>query len=127
MAEIETEQEMSRAEVAAYFHEFADKLSGERTQEEESTTDETDSDEAFVSNESDTHGKTPQGEHGGKVTFTAGNESATVNPPDTVLFEIEVDSTSGMLESSANETIEFTLNWETEESEDDEDDELDIQ
>lgn len=137
MAEIETEREMSRAEVAAYLHEFADRLggggsaggetSGERASGGEFVTaaeDERD-DEASVSNEADAPGKTPQGEYGGKVTFTVGNESATVNPPDTVHFEMAVDSTSGMLESGARETVEFALHWDAEAT--DENGELDIQ
>lgn len=137
MAEVEAEREMSRAEVAAYLHEFADKLGGGmgdetnrgQSTEGESTTaseNEADSAEAFVSNEADTPGKTPEGEHGGKVTFTVGNDSATINPPDTVRFEMAVDSTSGVLESSAHETVEFALHWDTEAT-DEEDNELDIQ
>lgn len=139
MAEVRAEREMSRAEVAAYLHEFAERLGGERRENDERNREQSSEggfiaaseDEAASSgtSESDdtdhTSGETTQGEHGGKVTLTVGNDSATVNPPDTVRFEMAVDSTSGMLESSARETVEFALHWDTDATE--EDDELDIQ
>lgn len=140
MAEVEAEREMSRTEVAAYLHEFADKLGGERPAGGE-TSGEQPSNGEFIEapgNETDTEEsssddtdrgteETTQGERGGNVTFTVGNESATVNPPDTVRFEMAVDSTSGMLESSARETVEFALHWDTEETDEDGDGALDIQ
>jgi hypothetical protein len=123
MAEIETEREMSRAEVAAYFHEFADKLGGGRTGGETSQEETTDGEFIEASDdEADDRESTSddtEEEHGGKVTLTVGNESATVNPPNTVEFGMAVDSTSGMLESSERETVEFALRWDTEATDDD--------
>jgi len=149
MAELEAEQELHRAEVATYLHEFADKLAGEdvrgggeASREGESETSSsaavrdqrTDSAEMMRENGSEessreetsheTAERTDNDVHE-KVTFMVGNESATINPPDTVRFDMSVDSDSTMLESGARETVTFALHWDREAV--DSDDELDIQ
>ena len=58
------------------------------------------------------------------MTFTLGNDSATVTPPETIQFEVAVDSTAGMLESGSHETVAFTLQWDAEPTDDE--GELDI-
>ena len=144
MADVETEREMSRAEVAAYLHRFADRFGGtgangsNRTHDDGETSDDPenadadsvdadrtdpDSAEAFVEEGTDNADDETRA-RGGSVTFTVGGESATVNPPETVQFRLAVDSTSGMLESGDHETVTFTLDWDSEPPADD--DTLDI-
>lgn len=97
MAEIETEQEKTRAEIATYLREFADEL------------------------DPNTEILDPQAENGGKVTIIAGNESATINPPESVSFGVEVDTESSLLEAGATRGASFTLQWDEEQVEETDD------
>ena len=130
MADVETEREMSRTEVAEYLHTFANRFGGadtnDRTHGASADTESANADsaEAFVGDSTDDETDGTTREHGGSVTFTVGGESTTVNPPETVQFRLAVDSTSGMLESGEHETVAFTLEWDSEPTEDD--DTLDI-
>ena len=123
MADVETEREMSRTEVAEYLHTFANRFGGADTNDRTHGVN-ADSAEAFVGDSTDDETAGTTREHGGSVTFTVGGESTTVNPPETVQFRLAVDSTSGMLESGEHETVAFTLEWDSEPTEDD--DTLDI-
>lgn len=104
MVELETEGELTRSEVAAFLREFADELDigaidrdrerfdGERR--DEST------DEAPLESE--------------RITFIVGGDSATVTVPNTVEFDVEVESRSPMLSSSVSQEIDLELKWEVE-------------
>lgn len=88
MAEIEVEQEKTRAEIATYLREFADEL--------------------------DPKGEMigSPAENGGKMTVIAGNESATINPPESLYFEVEIDTEASLLEAGADRGATFTLRWD---------------
>lgn len=108
MADVSAETEKTRAEVADYLREFADELSppGERA----------------VENDQQGSSRTPDG---GKVTVIVGNESATINPPATLSFGVEVDANDSLLGSPTGERgVTFSLNWSSEDVETD--DKLDI-
>ena len=150
MTEVETEQEMTRTDVATYLREFADKLDGRATEHPESNRQEgtgrrsTDAarDDAGadpVTRESDTDAtgtrekRTEGSDDGGRdetegrtaskpderITFMVGNESATINPPETVRFQMAVESDSTILESGTREIVEFSLHWDSENVADD--------
>lgn len=102
MTEIEAEREMTRDEVADYLREFADQL--DRTGPEIPTDD--------------------VGTDDGKVTLVVGNDSATINPPETVVFEIEVESDTSLVGTDVEESVEFGLTWRAEDIE--EHDEIEI-
>jgi hypothetical protein len=56
-----------------------------------------------------------------KVTFLVGNDSTTINPPETVAFEMAVDSESSIFGAETGRTARFALHWDEENvSEDDE-------
>ncbi|MFC7044421.1 amphi-Trp domain-containing protein [Halobacteriaceae archaeon GCM10025711] len=90
MAELEAEQQKTRAEIAAYLREFADELAT-----------------------------------GEKVTLLVGEDSATVNPPETLTFGVEVEQDSSLLEADDEQSVSFELEWVREEREET-DDELDV-
>lgn len=62
---------------------------------------------------------------GGKVTIIAGNESATINPPERVRFDVSVDTDSSMLDAGRDHSATFTISWDAEAVE--EDDELRVE
>lgn len=97
MTEIEAEQQMSRSEVADYLREFADQLDTSRIASEGISRDEDEDDP--------------------RVTFMIGNDSATINPPETVQFEVSVESESSIIGESGEQEVEFELAWETEAAE----------
>lgn len=128
MADIKTDREMSRAEVATYLHRFADKLGGDaddatrtdRTTENDAASSESETTAATDEVDgTDQRSQTEPESANKRVTFTLGNDSATVNPPETIEFEVAVDSTAGMLESGSHETVTFTLQWDAEATDDD--------
>lgn len=102
MTEIEAEREMTRAEVAEYLREFADQLesSGPEIPHAEGTTN--------------SESGTDAGD--GKVTLVVGNDSATINPPETVAFEIEVESDSSLVGTGVEESVAFEVTWRAEET-----------
>lgn len=57
-------------------------------------------------------------ERGEKVTFMAGNESATVNSPETILLEIEISEGTSLLGTEPEQTVAFALHWQVSEQED---------
>ncbi|WP_049972291.1 amphi-Trp domain-containing protein [Haladaptatus cibarius] len=126
MAELEAEFEKSRSEIASYLREFATKLdaneaslteSGGRTHHSTETASPTDSVDGGTEQPSETRSSE-------KVTILVGNDSATVNPPETLSFSVAVDSDSSLMESGAEESVSFTLRWASEEV--GEDDELSV-
>jgi hypothetical protein len=48
-----------------------------------------------------------------KVTFFVGNDSATINPPETMTLDVAVDSDSAMLSSANRRSVDFHLEWDT--------------
>lgn len=54
-----------------------------------------------------------------KVTFFVGNDSATINPPETMTLDIAVDSDSAMLSSANRRSVDFHLEWDTDGVDDD--------
>ncbi|MFH5801379.1 amphi-Trp domain-containing protein [Haladaptatus sp. CMAA 1911] len=131
MAELEAEFEKSRSEVATYLREFADKLDSDGTGRSDGTGPET----GIATNESreagsatDSVGSSPseslESTSTQKVTLLVGNESATMNPPETVSFSVAVDSDSSLMDSGSEESVSFVLRWASDEVETD--DELSV-
>ncbi|KTG08160.1 hypothetical protein AUR64_00875 [Haloprofundus marisrubri] len=60
-----------------------------------------------------------------KVTFLVGNDSATINPPETVSFDVAVDSDSSLMEAGTRERVDFSIAWDADSVP--EDDELRIE
>lgn len=87
MAELDTEKEQSRAEVATYLRKFADQL--------------------------DPRGDVgdPGSENDRSMTVIVDNESATITPPEMVYFQVEVDTDSSLLETGLDRGITFSLEW----------------
>lgn len=107
MTELEARQEMTRTEVADYLREFAAQL-----------------DTSSAAAGSRPH--QPGEDDDGRVTFMVGNDSATINPPETIMFEVEVESDSPILGGEEQE-VEFELTWQAEASSDtDDEEELEI-
>lgn len=61
----------------------------------------------------------------GKITLLVGNDSATVNPPERILFGVEVGRDSSLMGGEKGEVVEFRLHWNADDVP--EDDELSIQ
>ncbi|MFC7223513.1 amphi-Trp domain-containing protein [Halalkalicoccus sp. GCM10025322] len=118
MGNVSSSHERSRAEIADYLRKFADEL---------------DSDGARSSGETDEdvgRGDGPtapdRANGGGKVTIVAGNESATINPPETLTFDVEVETDTSVLKGRATErSATFSLRWNADYVE--EDDDLSVQ
>lgn len=47
-----------------------------------------------------------------KVTFYVGDDSATINPPETMTLDVAVDSDSAMLVSASRRSVDFHLEWD---------------
>lgn len=143
MAELEAERDMSRAEVAEYFHLFADKLDTGDSSKSTGAYGPTDrqverdevrgGEETAASGDTESQGQTEyqsetavtERSSAGKMTFMVGNESTTINPPDTVTFEVTVDSESSLIGSETGRTARFALHWD--DADVAEDEELSIQ
>ncbi|AGB39001.1 hypothetical protein [Natronococcus occultus] len=146
MASLETTQERTRSEIAAYLREFADELDPE-TRTEDATrdgstgtvgTDTTDSagigdtrtddrdDDLLGTDDRDDEPVDTDGAHvGDKVTVIAGNESATINPPRTCAFDVAIDTDSDLLDTGAERSTSFTIRWDADHVE--ADDELTVE
>lgn len=104
MTELSSVQESTRSEVAQFLREFATQL---------------ESSEAVVGDhyaESDA-GASPEERKrtpDGKVTLTIGNESATINPPETVEFGVEVGDDDPLVGGETERRLEFALAWDAE-------------
>jgi hypothetical protein len=102
MAELESQGELTRSEVATFLREFAneidDGLVDRRSDREEIGEELTDE------NSLDTK----------RITLIVGGDSATVTLPETMEFDVEIESRSPMLASGAHQGIEFELSWEIE-------------
>lgn len=105
MAEIDTQKRMSRSEVAEVLHEFASQL--ERSRDADVTIGE---DEPRTGNN--------------KVTLVVGNHSATINPTESIDFDIEIDAKDPLVGSEVKERVIFDMSWTHEQIEEDEDVEI---
>lgn len=54
-------------------------------------------------------------EQGDKMTFVAGDESATINPPENVHFKIETTTDSSWLGGDDGRSFSLELGWEADE------------
>lgn len=145
MSQIETRRELTRAEVADYLREFADELDVKRSLGGTADAGHTTSTSADDEHRSDTtagsertSGTTADDERGPtndpnasatserttyeKVTILVGNDSATVNPPETVDFEVAVHSDSSLMESGERQRVSFVMEWDAREVDDAADD-----
>lgn len=107
MTELSSVRKSTRSEVAQFLRQFASQLEQA---------------EAVVgghSTESGAEARVP-GEDGstpgpdGKVTMTVGNDSATINPPETVEFEVEVGEDDPLVSGETERHLEFGLTWDAE-------------
>lgn len=97
MTELEATNEMTRSDVAEFLREFAVQL--------------------------DTAGPTtdaPAEADSNRVTFMVGSESATIDPPEMVRFEVEVDADGSLVGDDVEHEVEFELAWTTDGTEADE-------
>lgn len=121
MADVSAETEKTRAEIAEYLREFADELSpeGDRSVDaDRSEGSRTDDDRSTAGESRSTDGR--------KVTVIVGNESATISPPETMSFGVEVDAEDSLLGGPTGERgVVFSLGWSSEDVETD--DELGIE
>ena len=135
MVELESGGRMSRDEVAAFLREFVEEL--EEGSTNVTTTAEPDDrrTDAAGSQRTDATGGGRRREDAGRndpddrtieerertvpsdasrITFVVGGESATVTVPETLEFDVEVESRSPLLKSGVNQEVEFHLSWEIE-------------
>jgi len=102
MVELESEGDMTRSEVALFLREFADEVDdgtfASHLDQEERRDEATGEDPLEAK----------------RTTLIVGGDSATVTVPETVEFDVEVESRSPMLSSGVHQEIEFELSWEIE-------------
>lgn len=127
---------MSRAEVAAFLREFVEELEDESgtvatgvEQDDRRSGATSDRDDATGNDrrrgDADRNDGALEGRErtvasdASQITFVVGGDSATVTIPETVDFDVEVESRSPMLTSSTSQEVEFHLSWEIEEQGDD--------
>lgn len=48
-----------------------------------------------------------------EITFVVGGDSATVTIPESIEFDVEVQSRSPMLKSTVSQVVDFKLSWKT--------------
>lgn len=140
MADVSTESEKTRAEVAEYLREFADELSprGEgaiddgrdssRMGQDRTGTEDARTGDAEVGNSREAGDRTTDDRTATdrKVTVIAGNESATIVPPESLSFAVEVDSEDSLLGGPTGERgVTFSLGWSSDDVETD--DELGVE
>lgn len=130
MADVSTESEKTRAEVAEYLREFADELSPREDEPVDDTEGRSQMGRDRTGTEDSRTGGTETGSTRSaadrKVTVIAGNESATITPPETISFGIEVDSKDSLLGGPTGQRgVTFSLGWSSDDVETD--DELDVE
>ena len=130
---------MSRAEVAAFLREFVEELeSGSANVTTTAERDDRQSGDAAGRRDDGTRGGRQRADadradrddrddrtiddrdrtvpnDASRITFVVGGESATVTIPETLDFDVEVESRSPLLKSGVNQEVEFHLSWEIEE------------
>ncbi|WP_254273133.1 amphi-Trp domain-containing protein [Haloarcula marina] len=111
MSQLDSSHEMTRSEVAEYLREFAAQL------------DTAEGEAAPTPGQPNRRDARP---NDGRVTFMVGSDSTTINPPDHLTFEVEVDSDTSFVGGERRQAVDFELTWDVEEDEDDGEDELEI-
>jgi hypothetical protein len=132
MASFERTQDRTRTEIADYLRSFADELDPETGSETvgndgTQTLDDGSRDDSLLGDDS-TAGTDTRDDAAGvgdKVTVIAGNESATINPPQTCTFDVAIDTDSDLLDTGAERSTTFTIRWDGEQVE--ADDELRVE
>jgi hypothetical protein len=129
MASLETTQERTRSEIAAYLRQFADELDPEARSDAADRGGNTAETVGTGSTETTGAGTETGGTNqradgtetgdrdraesvGDKVTVITGNESATINPPQTCAFDVAVDTDSDLLDTGAERSTTFTIRWD---------------
>ncbi|WP_394739937.1 hypothetical protein [Natronococcus roseus] len=129
MATLESTQEQTRSEIAAYLRQFADELDpdtrsdttdrGGNTAETVGTGSTGTAGTGAGTGSDGTDRRTDgtetgdrAGSVGDKVTVITGNESATINPPQTCSFDVTVDTDSDLLDTGAERSTTFTIRWD---------------
>lgn len=87
MSELDIEKETSRAEIASYLREFSQELDG---------------------SDGPIHVEDATGE---TVTIIVDGESATINPPDSMQFRVQVETESSLLDRGTDRGVTFALGW----------------
>lgn len=103
MTEIESTQELSRAAVADYLREFAAQL--------DTSTPERPAESGAADS---------------RVTLLIGDRSATIDPPETVTFEVEVETDDSLIGDEVEHEVEFELSWTAEAAAEADEADLDI-
>lgn len=153
MTDIQSNQQLTRSEVAQYFRQFADQfdpnatdgnsadgqISGgtdtvgvedshaDRSDHAETDdeangqitggTDTVDAEDSYAdqSTHAETDDEATEREETtdvqDRVTFLVGNDSATVNPPREVAFQVDVGTDGGLVSGSDERHITFEMNW----------------
>ncbi|MFC4438214.1 MULTISPECIES: hypothetical protein [Natrialbaceae] len=125
MASLDSTQDRTRAEIADYLRSFADELDPSRqpdSGERDDRTLSTDRQEPGVQGTDMTTGTSDRGQGQGssvgeKVTVIAGNDSATINPPQTCTLDVAIDTDSDLLDTGAERSTTFTIRWDAEQVE----------
>jgi hypothetical protein len=121
MADVSAESEKTRAEVAEYLREFADELSprGEGPVDgDRQAGSRTDDDRQARTGDDRSEVGESRADDGRRVTVIVGNESATLTPPETMAFGVDVDSEDSLLGSPTGERgVTFSLSWSSEDVE----------
>lgn len=99
MTEIESDQEMTRDEVAEYLRAFAAELDTTTLEQGQETVSHHDGER-----------------HDPRVTFMVGNDSATINPPEELSFGVAVESDGSFVGIDRDHEVPFELSWQVDEA-----------
>lgn len=135
MVELESEGEMTRTEVAGFFRQLADELDGadEIHEVDDEGLGEDRDDRASEPphqtdpNADDRDDETRVAGAAERITFVIGGDSATVTVPETVEFDVDVESRSPLFSSAKSQEIDIALSWKVETADDVDGDRIDIQ
>jgi hypothetical protein len=97
VTEIEATREMTRSEVAEHLRRFAAEL---------------DTSTPHAEPDAGAHRADETGDP--RVTFMVGDDSATINPPEQLSFEVAVGS-DGSIVGNGDHEVSFELAWQTDE------------
>jgi hypothetical protein len=105
MTELDAVQQSTRNEIAQYLREFADQL---ETTGRPMGTPLPEGGGTHEASTDDDRGVGPDG----KVTLVVGNDSATINPPETVEFTVKVDDDDSLVGGESERRLDFSLQWD---------------
>lgn len=107
MTTLESERELTRNEIADYLRKFASQL--ETSEGGSPLTPDNNSDENT------------------RITFMIGDDCRTLDPPETVTFEVESESNSSLIDTHTEHEVEFGLSWQSQTSDEDSREELETE